>query len=153
MDFSSILTTLWGKVTQPLPNIFVGIALIVFAPENIQFAGYIFIALGSAEICKRVYPYCIKAFTKFCLIRRIKGLSGAERSFLNKLRKIGVRNVMNDRPVKKEDMEELSYLSSLETKKLVEHQACNGPGGTYSSYYVTDKVVEALKDILEKEAR
>lgn len=46
MDFSSILSTLWNKVSSPIPNILIGIVFLIFAPDDLKWFGYIFIAIG-----------------------------------------------------------------------------------------------------------
>jgi len=46
MDFSSILSTLWNKVSSPVPNILIGIVFLIFAPDDLRWFGLIFIAIG-----------------------------------------------------------------------------------------------------------
>jgi hypothetical protein len=50
MDFQTILTTLWSKVSKPLPNILIGAAFLVFAPDGVDWFGYIFLAIGISSI-------------------------------------------------------------------------------------------------------
>ncbi len=50
MDFSSIVTTLWSKISKPLPNILIGAVFLMLAPGDIKWVGFIFIAIGVSSI-------------------------------------------------------------------------------------------------------
>jgi Super-infection exclusion protein B len=56
MDWQSVLTALWGKVSKPLPNFLIGGVFIFLAPSNIAWTGYIFIALGISGVWDWLNP-------------------------------------------------------------------------------------------------
>ncbi|MCE9507997.1 MAG: superinfection exclusion B family protein [Alphaproteobacteria bacterium] len=43
-----LITAVWRKISKPLHFLLVGITLIHFAPQNLSWTGYIFIAVGTA---------------------------------------------------------------------------------------------------------
>ena len=46
MNWETALTTLWNKVSKPFTNILIGISFLVFAPNNVEWFGWIFLAIG-----------------------------------------------------------------------------------------------------------
>ena len=60
MDFSSILTTLWSKISKPLPNILIGSVFLAFAPESMTWFGYIFIAIGVSSVGEWLWQNVVK---------------------------------------------------------------------------------------------
>lgn len=47
-DISSLISTLWSKVSTPIPNILIGTAFLLAAPDAHKWFGWIFIAIGAA---------------------------------------------------------------------------------------------------------
>src|SRR5690349_13126847 len=42
------ISAVWAKINKPLHYLFVGIALLFFAPDGLKWPGYIFVAVGLA---------------------------------------------------------------------------------------------------------
>jgi hypothetical protein len=46
MNWETVLTTLWNKISKPFTNILIGLAFFSAAPENVSWFGWIFTAIG-----------------------------------------------------------------------------------------------------------
>jgi hypothetical protein len=57
MDFTSILTTLWNKISKPTPNVLIGYAFLKFAPKEINWFGYVFLAIGISSLIEWILIY------------------------------------------------------------------------------------------------
>ena len=149
MDVSTILTTLWGKISEPLPNILVGLVIVFLAPNNINWVGFIFIALGISSFCKWIFPHIIVALTKKSIKRKIIALSNEEQRLLNNVR-IKERMSIRDESISKKDSEVLCILMSLEARKLLKQKRYATYNGSGHTFYLPYTVKEVLKDLIEK---
>ena len=48
VDLMEWILAVWNKINKPLPFLRVGIALVLFSPSELKWAGYLFIAVGIA---------------------------------------------------------------------------------------------------------
>lgn len=72
MDFSSILTTLWGKISKPVPNVLIGIVFLYFAPNEIRWFGFIFLAIGVSSILDWTREKCLTFCNNYKMERNLK---------------------------------------------------------------------------------
>lgn len=72
MDFSSVLSALWNKVSKPIPNILIGAVFVFLAPENIRWMGYIFIAIGLGSIVEYIWLKIIGVYNSYCKRKSIE---------------------------------------------------------------------------------
>lgn len=87
MDFTQILTTLWGKISKPLPNILVGLVFVFLAPKFVSWLGFIFIAIGLASVIEFCIPRILSWKKKHALRRLILSLSKDEIKVLQDVRR------------------------------------------------------------------
>jgi hypothetical protein len=87
MDFTQILTTLWGKISKPLPNILVGLVFVFLAPKSIQWFGFVFISIGLASAVESIFPKFVLWRKKYDLKKCISRLSQDEIAILQTVRK------------------------------------------------------------------
>lgn len=57
MDIFSLVSTLWGKVSKPIPNMLIGLVILKFAPDEHKWLGYIFVAIGASSIIETGINY------------------------------------------------------------------------------------------------
>lgn len=87
MDFTQILTTLWGKISKPLPNILVGSVFVALAPKSVSWFGFVFIAIGLASVIEFCIPRILSWKKKYALRRLILSLSQDEIEVLQDVRR------------------------------------------------------------------
>ena len=89
MDCSALLTTLWNKVSKPLPNLFIGAVFLSFAPDNIQWFGYIFCAIGAAAgiewICAHIQNFKKKSDANKQIENTLSCLNHGERKVIGQM--------------------------------------------------------------------
>ena len=49
MDISALLSILWNKISRPIPNLLIGLAFLIFAPDQYKWSGWIFVAIGLSD--------------------------------------------------------------------------------------------------------
>lgn len=154
MDLPSILTTLWGKITDPLSYILVGLVFLFPAPETYRWVGWIFVALGISGFCKWLYPHILSARANRKIKKKIKSLSKKEFQLLNFLRVNEGISIDTERGASSKDKEKFGMLMSFEGKKLVEKDNnYNFSGGMGHSFHLPYMVEKALRDLIETSAR
>lgn len=57
------IAAIWNKINKPLHFLFVGTAIVLFAPVKINWAGYIFVAAGLASSIEWISPQILKWWT------------------------------------------------------------------------------------------
>ena len=145
MNWETALTTLWNKISKPITNILIGLAILSFAPDNTSWFGWIFLAIGVGGFLDKNSYLCQQIWKKHLKARKIKEelehLTAAEEGVL----KLMVR--YNKRIARTPDFEEVlsrkhgqelpsdiyGAFTGLEDKKIISYSA----GGFRSYFSVT----------------
>lgn len=72
MNWDAVLTTLWNKISKPVTNILIGSAFLFFAPEGVNWFGWVFLALGIGGFIDNNSWKISQAWKKFQKENKIK---------------------------------------------------------------------------------
>ena len=86
MNWEATLTTLWNKVSKPITNILIGLAFLIFAPGDLVWLGWIFLAIGVGGFLDKQSYFFKNTWDKILKGKKIKEelehLTRAEESIL-----------------------------------------------------------------------
>ena len=82
-DIPSVLIQIWNKLTQPLPQICLGIAILLFVPDDFKWIGWLSIFVGIGFLIQLFIGYKYKEHLQQTFInQKLLQASNAERRIL-----------------------------------------------------------------------
>lgn len=151
MDLQSILTSLWSKVNDPLPNILIGLVFMFAAPDGWGWAGWIFFALGFCSGLKVIYPKFLLWKEERRWLKKISKLTEEEYEVLNLLRQENSYSMSEQQAKNGSEQKRYILLQGLVDLKIVKCTTSINMS-RYYSFSVEKSVLPALKIIAEKRA-
>lgn len=86
VDYTTILTTLWQKVRNPIPNLLIGLVFLQFAPVENQWYGYIFLAVGASRPLEALSDFFLKFIERrrrdYGIAKTLESLNAEEKNLL-----------------------------------------------------------------------
>ncbi|MCA3249505.1 MAG: hypothetical protein ACK5WY_07975 [Holosporaceae bacterium] len=163
MNIEELLTTLWNKISKPITNILIGAVFLVFAPKDISWVGWIFLAIGSGGFLDKNSHHLPKAWKMSQKRKKIKenlkNLTTPEADILklmvqhNKqiMRQGDFASAFSTMQDRKSELPEDIYdiFRSLDDKNLI-HYHYLGLGGHFH-VKATDYIWGILKDLYKED--
>lgn len=145
MDYTAVLTTLWGKVTKPIPNLLIGATFIKFAPADWNWFGYIFFCFAGSGFADWLQVQLCFLYEKDQQRKKLKKtlqrLTNSERALLKSL-------VMTDtQTIHKEQMKS----SDITTCLSLQDKGVFIKSENMSSFSLSHQTLDMLRELAKKD--
>ena len=162
IDLSNILQ----KINKPFHYLVVGAVIIIVAPDNIKWSGFVLLALGLAGAIEWLFSKTIKGFKilrsknkekkyKNEIVEKLNSLSEQEKEVIGNLRRFDHIKIngfdLNDHDPRGQNIYRI--LQHLENKKIVESTTDNYGISPEFTFYLPYQIRAILDEMIEQEVR